>query len=222
MPMRTRNPLKTIGALVLGVVLAFDANAIIAFDSSASPANINGPWNLGLGFHLSQDVTVTSLGTFHTGVWNAGDSVQVAIYNMSGVMQGLGGGTVVTFSSAAQGVVRGGGSFAFQDLSNPFTLTAGDYMIVARDTANAYFYTGPGISYDSSLTFTGNYLTNGSAGLAFIDQAPISTANPTWGAGSFEFAPVPEATTFGVAAVGLLGLVYVGRYVRLRWRMKHA
>ena len=37
---------------------------------------------------------------------------------------------------------------------------------------------------------------------------------------TFEFTPVPEVAAFGVACVGLLGLVYIVRYARLRRKMK--
>jgi hypothetical protein len=39
---------------------------------------------------------------------------------------------------------------------------------------------------------------------------------PSWAGATFDFTPVPEAAAFGVAAIGLLGLVYIGRYARLR------
>jgi hypothetical protein len=39
---------------------------------------------------------------------------------------------------------------------------------------------------------------------------------PSFAGATFDFTPVPEATAFGAAAIGLLGLVYIGRYARLR------
>jgi len=33
-------------------------------------------------------------------------------------------------------------------------------------------------------------------------------------AGTFDFTPVPEVEDYAVAAIGLLGLVYIGRYAR--------
>jgi hypothetical protein len=73
----------------------------------------------------------------------------------------------------------------------------------------------------------GNSLNNGNNGInlgssfpadplflapGFYASSPISV----FAAGTFDFTPVPEAATFGLAGVGLLGLMYIGRYARLR------
>lgn len=235
--MRIWNSLETCGALALGAFLAFDANAIIAFDTSTTTAgNINGPWNIGQEFTANQAVTVTELGAFQTGQhgWGSG-TVTVAIYDFN---THLIVGSVATFNTANPGSVLSGESaygansaYFFQSVT-PFQLSAGStYMIVANyQSSSPLLYTagsGPtAISANDGsglLTFsaTGNYYTNGLAGLAF-PNLPSGGQVGLYGAGSFDFTPVPEATAFGAAAAGLLGLVYVGRYARLRRRMKRA
>jgi hypothetical protein len=43
---------------------------------------------------------------------------------------------------------------------------------------------------------------------------------PSFAGATFDFTPVPEAAAFGAAAIGLLGLVYIGRYAQLRRTVK--
>lgn len=86
----------------------------------------------------------------------------------------------------------------------------------------------------SGVTFSGNGYYNPSGNLNFGSTLssgwsydPISvtlagTGAPRYGAGNFEFtfAAVPESSTFAVAGVGMLGLVYFGRGISRRAKAK--
>jgi hypothetical protein len=77
---------------------------------------------------------------------------------------------------------------------------------------------------------------NGFASASGVSQLPENGSLPTmtsyqfwpgipdWAGAKFEFdfTPVPEASAFGAAGVGLLGLVYIGRFAFLRRKMKLA
>ena len=63
---------------------------------------------------------------------------------------------------------------------------------------------GGNYSFYASGSTLGGTLT----GLTFGNWG---TPEPTFGAGTFEFTPVPEAAGFAVAGVALLGIVYIGR-----------
>ena len=230
-----------IGAVAVGSLVAFSANAYLAFDAPGgvgiggnSGANIV----MGQEFIVNQAVTITALGAFDAAQdgWGASDSAQVAIYNFNTHAQVS---PVVTLNAANPGTINlnsdsayGGASlYRFQAVTS-FNLNPGTYEIVASCTgsgANYQFYDAYGFGAPVAnntggglLTFgdgsggAGNYLANG--GLAFpgnLDGGPIGR----YGAGSFSFTPVPEATAFGAAGVGLLALVYLGRCAR---RMKVA
>jgi hypothetical protein len=123
-------------------------------------------------------------------------------------------------------------------------LTAGTYAIFAANlgTGNPYwdasashsnpslaptFGGGPYITMGA--VFSGNtdrgFFAGGStlpgsiSGGSYVDYGDGlfgAPGTPSFAGPTFDFTPVPEATAFGAAAIGLLGLVYIGRYARLR------
>ena len=237
--MKTWNLVKIGGVALAAVVLGTaGADAIIAFDTPNTTVGnqaSGGPYNLGEQFTVNSPVTITSLGAYDSGQngWGAA-TITVAIYQIVG---GVGGGndpivgSTAAFNTSNPGSIASGSSYAFQSVT-PFNLAAGSYMIVANGlgtSANPSFNagfngnvttvavnTGGGLlSYPGS----GNFWSAGAGGLSLpttLDAVPIAR----YAAGSFEFTPVPEVATFGVAAVGLLGLVYLVRHTRNRRTLK--
>jgi hypothetical protein len=89
------------------------------------------------------------------------------------------------------------------------TFNNGGGVIAMGNAVNTAFYNN-GTTLAGSLTVPiGNYGYWGGS-------------TPSWVGGTFDFTPVPEAATFGAAAVGLFGLVYIVRYVRIRRTPKAA
>lgn len=238
--MKMKNVLSKIAlAVAVSSMAAFNAGAIIAYDTPGStPGNQStGPFNLGMEFTANQNLTVTALGSFDAGQdgWGAG-TITVAIYDVSS--QTIVGSAVQFFGTGAnEGTLADGGSSAYRFQSvTPIELIAGQtYMIVAGGLGTA---ANP--DYNANLT-PGNpsliTANTGSGALTYISQGNYFTASGTfgfpttqgainpnspigrYGAGSFEFAPVPEVGLFGIAGVALLGMVYVGRGMVLRRRL---
>ena len=210
------------------------------------------PGNLSLGnvFTVSSPITVTALGAFDSGGDGIGGSgVQVAIYQLNLDGTTITSGTLavgsMTFSGSAQALYEDSNT-RVASLPGAVQLDAGTYMVVANrygTTANgaseldynAYVANGlgdpnplsanptAGVTFGPSYVNTDGTLTWEGAlpgGWAFVGT-PTPGA-PGYGAGNFDFTPVPEVTAFGAAAVGLLGLVYIGRYARLRRKLKPA
>jgi hypothetical protein len=212
------------GPLSLGEV--FTVNSTISVDALAAydnPANGNGVF---------------------------GGPVQVAIYSvtLSGTTITAGSLAVspMTFSSADPGTLIAGTSTREKALTTPVNLSAGTYMIVANNYAGGFAgtennwnrgQTGAGTTFPTAntggglLTYGANYYFLGNVSGALPTGAawhydnvgnPANDWTPRYMAGNFDFTPVPEAAAFGAAGVGLLGLVYIGRYARLRRSMKLA
>ena len=85
-----------------------------------------------------------------------------------------------------------------------------------------------GVTYDGGYYSLSGSLSWGSSLPGLMDRDP-DTSTPGYAGrvratarGTFDFTPVPEVAAFGAFGVGLLGLVYIGRYVRLRRTMKLA
>ncbi len=231
--MKTNNILKTVGlGLAISAFAACQAGAISSFQAYNTPSTTlgnqgagggftyTGPYTVGMEFTANSVVTVNELGAFDSGgaAWAA--PVDVAIYNVA--TKTIVGESAV-FSSATPGTLASGSAYRFLSVA-PFQLIAGDtYMIVAAGLgthANPEYNAAGGATAitmnndGGALTFlNANYYTAGTT-LAFPtspDTGPIGR----YGAGSFGFAltAVPEAQTFAIAGVSMLGLVFIGRKV---------
>ena len=234
------------------LIAAAQARALVAYnypDPGASGPlvgnqNFGSPVILGNIFTVNSDINVTAVGAFASG-GSLGVTVPVAIYQLT-----LGTWTELTATSESFSSNTGTpiGSALFKTLNSPVLLTLGTYAIVAANyqvtgapswgagypnpngavpsftsggslamgdggSPNLDYLTGNSSSSTLGATLIGPYaVTAGSSGSSF----------PSIGAGTFEFAPVPEAATFGAAGVGLLALVYIGRYARLRSKVTPA
>lgn len=209
-------------ALVAGVCLALaePAKAVIAYQNPTGTygnSTGGGTYNVGMDFTVGgQGITVTRLGAFDNGQNGFTAPVTVAIYRVSD--QTIVGNSTTVFSGTS-GNLSGGSRFI--DVTD-FILGVGTYRIVAGgyggDTSGRErLFLEPdsnvAIATDTGggvVSFGGNYYGSWTAGVAFPTTAGPSTV-PGYAAGTFDFTPVPEASQFAVAGVGLLGLVYVGR-----------
>ena len=197
-------------------------------------------------FDVISPINVTAVGAFDSGNAGFFDNthtpvaVPVAMYQLTtGNLWNQVPNTLVTFTGnlgSLTGPTTQVGSALFQNLDQTVTLTPGTYAIVAANYGvTGVHYWGwspnpsgvvPTFTSDSSVEM-GNSLNNGNNGInlgssfpadplflapGFYASSPISV----FAAGTFDFTPVPEAATFGLAGVGLLGLMYIGRYARLR------
>jgi hypothetical protein len=179
-----------------------------------------------------------------------GGAVNVAIYQVSLSGNTINGGTLaispLSFSTATPGSLISGTTTREQLLGSPVQLAAGTYMIVANNyggaagtennwNRNTYVgspvpsaNTGAGaLTWGANYYFLGNvnYANPFPTGIAWhYDDVnnPGNNWHPRYMAGNFDFTPVPEVAAFGAASVGLLGLVFIGRYVGQRRRMKLA
>jgi hypothetical protein len=214
--------------------VATTANATIVYNNPTGLTGLqgSGPWNLGLDFTVNTAGYVNKMGAYDSGLDGFSGTVPVAIYYVSG-FGALNGtqvpGTVVNLAGSPTDV---SGSSRFVSIT-PVLLTPGVYSVVGANfgTANPFknAVTGPTVS---TFNTVGGALTlgtwrDGGPGVSYASLVFPTTdvggvggnsfgTNPRWTAATFDFTPVPEAATFGAAAVGLLGLVYFVRYVRIR------
>ena len=249
--MRTSNSMAILAGVAVAVLLvAAHAQAIVAYNCPADMAgtdNAGQPYMIGNVFTVNSAINVTAVGAFENGPngGSLGVTVPVAIYSTSdnGANWSQVNGTSESFSGTTGAAI---GNARFQPVTLPVvTLIPGTYAIVAANygvpgslfwnnsggvaptfqtessaimmgnSSQSYnvFYYSPNIVGISTLqpSFSGSGLTEFSSGPA-----------PNYLGGTFEFEPVPEAATFGAAGVGLLGLVYIGRYARLRSKVTPA
>jgi hypothetical protein len=173
------------------------------------------------------------------------NDISVAIYKVTlGSGGAISSGTRVVspvdFNTASPGTLLAGTDTRQKPIT-AVTLTANStYMIVANHYGNTSTLTSPGTTeinwtrtgttesaiatYSSGqgITFNGNDYFAGNVNswdptfTAGEWSALTGTGNPRWTGGNFDFTPVPEVGHFAMAGVGLLGLVYIGRYVRVR------
>ena len=191
------------------------------------------PLILGLDFTVIKPGVVTAVGAFDNFLngFPAGP-VPVAIYNVSSGL--VVPGTQVAFSGAG-GWDYTSGSSHFINLLNPVLLNPGVYSVVAANYGN---FPNAELNYNSTYPppsgtppfFDSAFgtLALGPGRTGFGTSLPgnlsfpstlvhvFSGPDPQFGAGTFDFTPVPEATTYGLAAVLLLGGFYVGRLFWLR------
>jgi hypothetical protein len=178
-----------------------------------------------------------------------GVTVPVAIYSYNA---GAGTWNIVSDTSKSFSATAGTaiGNARFLNLT-PVTLNPGTYAIVAANygeqTSPTFFWSSgnapagsppPTFTTSSAIKmgafdnsnnllyhafYTGG-VSNLQSSFSGVTDLPPFTSPPDWVAGTFEFdlSPVPEAATFGAAGVGLLALVYIGRYARLRSKVTPA
>ena len=242
--MKTNNILKKIGlGLAISALAACQASAIVSYNAFDTPNTTlgNQVWNNGTGGNLAQEFTpnqnilVTALGAFDSGLDGFGAAnITVAIYNSVGTtlasqtFTGTTTGTAGTLGNAADG-----NSSAYRFLSvSPITLYAGQtYAIVASglgSTLNPDYNSGGGATLITANTGGGllsfgndYYSTLGGPVYPNGGMALGGSQAGLYGAGTFNFTsltPVPEVDTFAIAAVSMLGLVFIGRNLAPRRR----
>jgi len=214
--------------LAVGGLLVWQAGATIAYDAPSTTlgnqgfhGGNDGPWNLGEQFTVNSAVTVTELGAFDSGLngWGT-ETITVAIYNSANAIVG----SSVAFSGISgpsEGTLAPGSAYRFQAVA-PISLAAGQtYTIVASGLGslqnydwNAYYNGGNTvITTDTGgglLSFNNSYYSSYS-GTPALPGNLDPNGPAAYGAGSFNFTPVPEAAGFALAGVAMLGLVYAGR-----------
>ena len=239
--MKTFNSVKKLGlGLALTGLCAWQAGATLdytAIDSTATSSTHvigTGSTTISQEFTVSagaNNLSVGQLGAYDNGLAAWGANVTVSIYSGYGTLaQTLIAG--VTFNSSTPGSQLAGDTTSAFRFLNPTTgagatLVNGDtYALVVTGlgtAANKYYDSGSGFGNTTVTRITGAGDVNGDLTWAGSTKVGNSTISPTganysdhfkYGFGSFtfsEFAAVPEASGFAVAAVALLGLVYVGR-----------
>jgi len=229
-----------LGVALTGLFV-WQAGAIVAYNYPSTLAAAQpdpGPYSLGDVFAVTTPISVTALGAFDPSGASFGPvGVEVAIYNIT---TGVVGGTLVTpvvSFSGTQSLLPS--TSTAMTAINPVTLGPGIYMVVANNYGAAgalqdYNPAWENGTYPGSPSHTGpnGASANDAYGVIFVpgggyfqsSSALGSTLGGSWtfdnyyalsapryGAGNFDFTAVPEAASFALAAVALLGLVYVGR-----------
>lgn len=233
--MKTWNSVRMIGAVAIAGLLAAPwVNGTIAFDNTAVVQNQSsgGPYALGMDFTVNSPILVDAIGAFHSGSGDFLSTIPVAIYDVASQQQV--NGTLVTFNGSPSGYSYSTANSVFQNIT-PVTLLPGTYSIVAAgygasggepyywtmasQTPTPVFHDGGGLI---TMVPQGGRWLAGQGTLTFPTGSTVGYDAPNYAAGTFDFTPVPEVAGFAVAGVGLLGLVYFGRYVGLRRRTNSA
>ena len=226
-------------ALATGVCLAVasSATATIVYDMPIGLAgnDLNGNsyayYEVGNEFTVNTAGYVTAVGMFDYNKDGFSASIPVAIFQYSGTGWSQVPGTYHVFSGSPGTYVD---SAAMYTLGSAVLLTPGVYAIVAGGggtTADPYWNStqpNPGTLSPTFDNFGGALSQNNHASWALLGASDITlsgwpTAGGTYtspyGAGTFDFTPVPETSQFAIAGCGLLGLVYVGRWA---WQRRKA
>jgi len=231
------------------LLVAAQAQAIIAYNFPVTPdrTSASGSFELANIFQVgSQDIMVTRVGAADYGAPGFVGTVPVAIYSWSGSQWNQVAGTYHDFTGTPSSL-EGGASF--YTLPTAVTLNAGGvYAIFGANfgSANPYwsasgthtdingaatFGGGSAITMGAALpggTYRGWYTAGASLPGSIGGGTKVTygaglfgpTGTPSFAGATFDFTPAPEAAAFGAAAIGLLGLVYLGRYARLRRMLK--
>ena len=239
--MKKHDILKKIGlGLAISALAACQASAIVAYNTptganvdATGVQNSGGPYILGNEFNVNSAISVTAIGAFNYSGTGFSSPVQVAIYQLlSGTWTQV-GGTAVAFSGSYSPSSYVGGN-VFSTLGSSVTLGLGTYAIVAANygtAANPDWNSGYNTPTPANQrpTFNGGGVISMPTGVetAFYSSGStlggtlsgLTTGNwgsptyPAFGAGTFEFnlTAVPEADKFAIAAVSMLGLVFIGR-----------
>lgn len=203
-------------AAVASSLLAFNAGAVV--DYAFDPGGIN---DLTSADVPSKATTFTQVFTVQNGSINISalgvygfeliNNVGVAIYNSSS-------GGVISGSALASETFGHAQQVAsdYTYLSTSLNLGAGTYALVTFYTGgfgtSGYYSGDPSdiTHYSGSLLTLGNLYRKTGTGLPSLQD------KTALGSGNMAFSSVPEVGLFGVAGVGLLGMVYVGRGLALR------
>lgn len=174
---------------VLAFALAVAVSSLVAFDASATITynfSFSGGGNVGTG-----QLTGTDLGggqiSITSGYFNVTAGSIIGVYTL----YDANGASSAVFTSPL-------GAF---NVDNQLLTGADPWM-----NNNGFLFAAGGGTPEVNLwgNSPGNYsLYRGTASGVYDLQYT--------GAGTFDFTPVPEASQFAIAGVGLLGLVYVGR-----------
>ena len=187
---------------------------------------------LGVDFTVNASGYVTGIGAFYdtsNGQGFGGQTIPVAIYNVG--THSMVAGTEVDFTGTpvAGDVINN--NYWFRSITPVFLGSGTTYSIVAanygvtggKQDINVgkapYSYGSTPLTFDTvggALTVSGARQGTGASLVFPVSGFNLPGLNPFFGAGSFDFTPVPEVAAFGATAVGLLGLVYIGRHVVLR------
>jgi hypothetical protein len=219
------------------------------FPTSLPGTQPDGPYSLGNEFTVTTPIQVTALGAFDPNGASFGTvGVDVAIYSIILSGTSVTGGSLVTpvVNFSGTQTLLPGTSTAMQNIT-AVPLQAGTYMVVANNYGgsgalqdyNPAWALG---SYPGSPASSGvnGATANNAYGVTFVPgggyfqpSGPLSqslgggfgydnyfsVAAPRYGAGNFDFTPVPEAAGFALAGIALLGLVYVGRCYRIKLQL---
>jgi hypothetical protein len=229
-------------------IIAFNFPNLDANQNYASALSLGEIFTVNSSIYVNRlaayDDPSNGLGTFGGPV-----SVAIYSISLSGntINSGTLAVNPLTFQTGDAGTLLAGTTTTYKDIS-PVQLIPGTYMIVASGysgggeanwnqgstggptgllTAN----TGGGlVSYGQNYYATANLTWNSSLPnvpsgsspnwVYDIVSDPLDNFRPRYMAGNFDFTPVPEVATFGAAAVGLLGLVYAARHVRIRRKVQ--
>jgi hypothetical protein len=212
--MKTKNVFSVVALAAASSLAAFNAGAVTSF--AFDPAGVDGlsgaavpgtattftqVFTVGSG----DGVAISSLGVYGYDIVN---NISVAIYNsdISGVTSGSSLASA-TFNSGSLGTSSG--QYNYKNAS--LNLSSGTYALVTSYTGgpntSGYYSGGSGdiTVYSGPLLSLNNLYKSGSVNPK--DNTAFGSGNMSFDA----FVPVPEMGLFGVAGVGLLGLVYVGR-----------
>lgn len=205
------------------------AQATLAYNFTGVTGNQGASdYSLGTLFTVgATPIQINALGAFDDPGNGAGlaSSIQVAIYEYT---FGLLAVPAVTIDNSDPLVNN-----TRLETFSPVILTSGTYMIVANHYGGLYEQnwnvagggTAPTANTGGGLVSYGQNFYNANADLTWGVLLPGgfnldgSSATPAYAAGNFDFTPVPEASHFALAGIGLLGLVYTGRCLWLRRRV---
>ncbi len=215
------------------------------FPVTPDRTSASGSYELANIFQVgSQNISVTRVGAADYGAPGFVGTVPVAIYSWSvsqsqwnqvagtyhdftGTPSNLeGGASFYTLPSAV--LLNAGGIYAIFGANfgsaNPYWSASGTHTDI---NGAATFGGGSSITMGAALpggTYRGWYTAGTSLPGSIAGGTKVNYGStlfgppgtPSFAGATFDFTPVPEAAAFGAAAVGLLGLVYIGRYARLR------
>ncbi len=236
---------------VVALLVAAQAQATIAYSraevllSNQQKSESWGPWMMGDESEVNSAIKVTRVGASpsETG-FSLGANASVAVYGLAvtepvRTWSEVGGTDKALFGTKGRQV----GSARFQNPDAAVPLLPGAYALVAAsygvEGANNWDLSSPSLPRGNVLPMFQSEsipvaMVTDKTGLMPPGYSSLGAGSPTpsgamWGAttpasagDTFEFTPVPEVAAFGVACVGLLGLVYIVRYARLRRKMKPA
>ena len=221
--MITKNLLKPVTALA--ALFALSAQGVIVYNNPGNQIGneqVPAPLTLGMDFQVNpiSGGYVTAMGAFDNGLDGFASPITVGIFDVGSGLPVA--GTVVTLFGAEPL----SGSSRMLTVGSPVFLGAGVYSVVASSYGNIggfernYNSVNVGSPGAPSFNNGGGALTmlghreSIAGGFSMPGSSFFSGgANPAFGAGTFDFTPVPEAEAFALAGVALLGIVYIGRNV---------